>query len=56
MQKTIDVTKKPTPAQLSMLAHAAELEIPEDSEYPEFSEEELMQFKRIYYPKLKRIG
>ena len=47
MIKNIDVNMNPTPDQLAMLAHAAELDIPADSEYPEFSEEELNQFKRI---------
>ena len=47
MQQTIDVTKTPTPEQLAMLAHAAEMDVPEDSEYPEFSADELLQFKKI---------
>ena len=47
MLKNIDVTKNPTSEQLAMLANAAKLGIPADSEYPEFSEEELSQFKRI---------
>ena len=47
MQTIIDVTKKPTDVQLQMLEKAASMEIPADSEYPEFTEEELMQFKRI---------
>ena len=47
MLKNIDVTKNPTSEQLAMLARAAELGIPADSEYPEFSDEELSQFKRI---------
>ena len=47
MQKNIDITKMPTPEQLAMLKRAAELNLPADSEYPEFSEEELRQFKRI---------
>ena len=47
MLKYIDITKKPTPEQLAMLMQAADAEIPDDSEYPEFSEEELLQFRRI---------
>lgn len=47
MRKTIDVSMKPTPDQLNMLEKAANIEISEDSEYPEFTDEELMQFKRI---------
>ena len=47
MRKKIDITKNPTPEQIEMLAHAAMLPISSDHEYPEFSEEELLQFKRI---------
>ena len=47
MQKNIDVTMKPTKEQIQMLEKAATMAIPADSEYPEFTEEELMQFKRI---------
>lgn len=43
----IDVTKSPTPEQMEMLMSAAQLPIPEDAEYPEFSDEELMEFKRV---------
>ena len=47
MKKTIDITKKPTVEQLAMLSHAATMNLPADSEYPEFSDEELLQFKKI---------
>ena len=47
MQKMIDVTAAPTPEQIAMLTRAAEMDMPEDAEYPEFSEEELAQFRRI---------
>ena len=47
MKKTINVTNKPTAKQLSMLSRAAEMELPSDDEYPEFSDEELLQFRRI---------
>lgn len=47
MRKNIDITKAPTPEQLEMLTRAETLPIPADSEYPEFTEAELLQFKRI---------
>lgn len=47
MRKEIDITKKATPEQLKMLADAAGLPFPKDAEYPEFSEEDLKQFKKI---------
>ena len=47
MRKTIDITKKPSQEQIEMLLKAAKLPILEESEYPEFSETELLQFKRI---------
>ena len=47
MKKNIDISAAPTAEQVEMLCHAAELPIPNDSEYPEFSEEELLQFQRI---------
>ena len=49
MRKTIniDVTKPPTKKQIDMLNKAAALPVPADAEYPEFSAEELKQFKRI---------
>lgn len=47
MRKEIDITKKATPGQLKMLADAAGLPFPKDAEYPEFSEEDLKQFKKI---------
>lgn len=43
----IDVTESPTPEQMEMLMSAAQLPIPEDAEYPEFSEEELKEFKKV---------
>ena len=45
MNKDIDITKPPTQEQLDMLDKAAALPIPADAEYPEFSVEELKQFK-----------
>lgn len=47
MQKNIDITAMPNAEQIAMLARAAEMEVPTDSEYPEFSEDELKQFKLI---------
>lgn len=47
MQKNIDVKKAATADQIAMLSRAAEMGIPADSEYPEFSKEELLQFKKI---------
>lgn len=47
MRKEIDISKKATPEQLKMLEDAARLPFPKDAEYPEFSEEDLKQFKKI---------
>jgi uncharacterized protein (DUF4415 family) len=47
VRKEIDISKKATPEQLKMLADAAKLPFPKDAEYPEFSEEDLKQFKKI---------
>ena len=47
MRKTIDITKSPSREQIEMLTKAAKLPIHEKAEYPEFSEKELLQFKRI---------
>jgi len=47
MRKTIDITKSPSQEQIEMLTKAAKLPIHEEAEYPEFSEIELLQFKRI---------
>lgn len=47
VRKEIDISKKATPEQLKMLADAAGLPFPKDAEYPEFSEEDLKQFKKI---------
>ena len=47
MRKVIDVTKKPSREQIEILTKAAMLPIHAESEYPEFSEAELIQFKRI---------
>lgn len=46
MRKEIDISKKATPEQLKMLEDAARLPFPKDAEYPEFSEEDLKQFKK----------
>ncbi len=45
--KDIDVTQEATPEQVEMLTKAAELFLPNDCEYPEFTEAELKAFKRI---------
>lgn len=47
MLKHIDVSKQPSAEQLAILEKAALLPIPMDDEYPEFSDEELLQFQRI---------
>ena len=47
MRKEIDISKKATPEQLKMLKDAARLPFPKDAEYPEFSKEDLKQFKKI---------
>ena len=47
MRKTIDITKNPSREQIEMLTKAANLPIHAEAEYPEFSETELLQFKRI---------
>jgi uncharacterized protein (DUF4415 family) len=47
MRKTIDITKSPSQEQIEMLTKAAKLPIHAEAEYPEFSEIELLQFKRI---------
>ena len=53
VRKEIDISKKATPEQLKMLEDAARLPFPKDAEYPEFSEEDLKQFKKI--SKIRRI-
>lgn len=47
VRKDIDITQKPTSEQMEMLKKAEELPIPDDAEYPEFTEVELLQFQRI---------
>lgn len=47
MLKNIDVKKNPTKQQEVMLKNAAQYSLSQDDEYPEFSEEELAQFKKI---------
>jgi len=47
MRKTIDIIRNPSQKQIEMLTKAAKLSIHEEAEYPEFSEIELLQFKRI---------
>lgn len=47
MLKNIDVTKSPSPEQVAMLEKAAKLTLSANDEYPEFSEADLLQFKRI---------
>ena len=43
----IDITRPPSEEQIKMLERAEAMPIPADSEYPEFSAEELAQFRRI---------
>lgn len=47
MRRNIDVTKKPSREQLAMLERAAEMPVPADAEYPELSEDELLQFTKV---------
>ena len=47
MIKEIDVTKKPSPDQIKMLNMASTFSVSEDDEYPELSEKELQQFKKV---------
>ena len=47
MIKDIDVTKKPSQDQIKMLNMASTFPASEDDEYPEPTEEELLQFKRV---------
>lgn len=47
MRKEIDVNKSPSPEQIEMMKTAASLPVGKDDEYPEFSEDELKQFKKI---------
>lgn len=47
MRKTIDVKKGPTKEQIEMLKKASDFSIPEDDEYPEFTDKELQEFHRI---------
>ena len=46
MIKDIDVTKKPSQDQIKMLNMASAFPVSEDDEYPESTEEELLQFKK----------
>lgn len=47
IEKKIDVSKELSEKQIESLKKIAERPIPADDEYPEFSQEELSQFKRI---------
>ena len=47
MIKNIDVTKKPSQVQIKMLNMASAFSAPTDDEYPELTEEELIQFKKV---------
>ena len=47
MIKDIDVTKKPSQDQIKMLNMASAFSAPTDDEYPELTEEELIQFKKV---------
>ena len=46
MIKDIDVTKKPSQVQIKMLNMASAFPASKDDEYPELTEEELLQFKK----------
>lgn len=45
--KYIDVTKKPSQNQIKMLNKASMFSASEDDEYPENTEKELFQFKKV---------
>ncbi len=47
MRKNIDITKEASREQYEMLLHAKTLPVPEDDEYPGFSENELLAFHKI---------
>jgi uncharacterized protein (DUF4415 family) len=47
MLKNIDITKNPTSEQLAMLTKATVFPLLPEDEYPEFSEADLLQFRRI---------
>ena len=47
MIKYIDVTEKPSQDQIKMLNMASAFSAPTDDEYPELTEEELIQFKKV---------
>lgn len=47
MQKNIDVNAIPSQEQIAMLRKAEKFPISPDDDYPEFSDNELLQFRRI---------
>ena len=47
MIKHINVTKKPSQVQIKMLNMASAFPASKDDEYPELTEEELLQFKKV---------
>lgn len=47
VRKTIDVSQPLTPEQIEMFERAAQMPIPEDSDMPELTDEELSHFKRV---------
>lgn len=47
VRKTIDVSQPLTPGQIEMLDHAAQMSIPEDTDLPELTPEELTHFRRV---------
>lgn len=56
MIRDIDVTKKPSQDQIKMLNMASAFPVSEDDEYPEPTEEELLQFKKaVNGAKMKTI-
>jgi uncharacterized protein (DUF4415 family) len=47
MLKNIDITQNPTSEQIAMLTKATAFHVKSEDEYPEFSETELLQFRKI---------
>lgn len=53
IRKRIDLDKPLTTEQLAMLERAAQLPIPEDSDIPELTDEQLAQFHRVSDERVK---
>lgn len=47
VRKTIDISRDLSQEELDMLENAATMPIPEDDEYPEFTDEQLARFRRV---------